>query len=578
MLSNENKEDELRSSLKEAQMAEIAFEWAEETKALFLEPNGNKKIEFSDFGHAFLCHSAMVYFQHVSVTSEEEEGHLFQDLFLKYLEVLRENNIEYSLEVKNETILELIKKTCPQEHDLVFFAFLFDRTFTQNDFFAREVLKGFFKTYKPWEKQYREIRKMNTYFILREETKELFDTEHGLHALREITNIIIALLMNKSIMRYEDITLFLFHYSGIYTGFRRLLDESGWLVPINIENEEDLERENEKIKELKKFAAQISSEIDDRLLEEDKPFHDIELSPEVAYARELEEFINPDYIGVYGMNDSELLTSCYFMPEEIKAQYSPYSRESFNKIYPYLLLGANVFSHSRLTDLCQDKTASVFTGQTSEVLDEALWEKIRNKATGKKKEKHEKKQELEEYQDKLKKLERELESERRNARSKKNEAKELKNKVIEAGNKEKKLREKIKELEESQKELARLREFVYAQTESETQKTKEKRTLEDKKKLLREKKIVIVGGHQNWIAKLRQEFPKWSFVSPDSVTINENVLKKADYAYFFTDCLKHRNYYKFLDAAKRVHTPFGYVSSINLEKNVNQFYKEVTSN
>ena len=33
------------------------------------------------------------------------------------------------------------------------------------------------------------------------------------------------------------------------------------------------------------------------------------------------------------------------------------------------------------------------------------------------------------------------------------------------------------------------------------------------KKAIAMKRITIVGGNENWVKKLRQEFPNWKFVS-----------------------------------------------------------------
>ena len=60
------------------------------------------------------------------------------------------------------------------------------------------------------------------------------------------------------------------------------------------------------------------------------------------------------------------------------------------------------------------------------------------------------------------------------------------------------------------------------------------------KKAIAKKRITIVGGNENWVKKIRQEFPNWKFVSVNvSNTIDNTSILKAERVILFTDTLGH---------------------------------------
>lgn len=128
-----------------------------------------------------------------------------------------------------------------------------------------------------------------------------------------------------------------------------------------------------------------------------------------------------------------------------------------------------------------------------------------------------------------------------------------------------------KQLEASNHELAVLRNYVYNLTESDN--PIKDNTIESMKETIAGYRIVIVGGHSNWLSKMKKEFPDWIFVnSKASGTTDVSIVNKADYVYFFTDTISHSKYHQFMNVIRERKINFGYIHGVNIEKNIRDIY------
>lgn len=119
------------------------------------------------------------------------------------------------------------------------------------------------------------------------------------------------------------------------------------------------------------------------------------------------------------------------------------------------------------------------------------------------------------------------------------------------------------EVRAEHEELTALRDHLYHLTEYDEDVTEE--DLKAMKDAVKNLRIIIVGGNDNWVKKLRNECPGWSFISPNvSNSINARMVEKADHVYLFTDTLGHTNYYKFMNAIREAGVPFGYMHGVNI--------------
>lgn len=49
---------------------------------------------------------------------------------------------------------------------------------------------------------------------------------------------------------------------------------------------------------------------------------------------------------------------------------------------------------------------------------------------------------------------------------------------------------------------------------------------------LRERRVVIVGGHDNWVHFLKEKFPSWTYIKPGIAnTVPESAVMNAEYLF-----------------------------------------------
>ena len=129
-------------------------------------------------------------------------------------------------------------------------------------------------------------------------------------------------------------------------------------------------------------------------------------------------------------------------------------------------------------------------------------------------------------------------------------------------------------VENMNRELAALRSYVYNLTESDNPIPNE--STEKMKEELVQKRIVVVGGHPNWVAKLKRDFPDWVYVNPDAGgSSSVSVVDKADKVYFFTDLISHSKYNQFMNIIRERNIDFGYIHGVNIDKNIRGIYRDM---
>ena len=133
---------------------------------------------------------------------------------------------------------------------------------------------------------------------------------------------------------------------------------------------------------------------------------------------------------------------------------------------------------------------------------------------------------------------------------------------------------KLENYESEHDELIALRNHIYNISENDIVISPE--SLQEMKEFLQAKKIILIGGHVNWMKKLRSIFPDWVYIeSNTSGAVNTNILNSADYVYFFTDYINHSTYYRFIHIVRQCEIPFGYIHSVNIEAVIKQLYDDL---
>lgn len=111
------------------------------------------------------------------------------------------------------------------------------------------------------------------------------------------------------------------------------------------------------------------------------------------------------------------------------------------------------------------------------------------------------------------------------------------------------LSKRIAELETGQAELQSLREFVFSLDRQ------EEFTPVDGPVDLSGVKGVVLGGHPRWQTKMRSLLPDFSFIPPDSLNFDQNIVRNADFLFVCVNYLNHAIYYRAMSAVitARVH-------------------------
>lgn len=131
-----------------------------------------------------------------------------------------------------------------------------------------------------------------------------------------------------------------------------------------------------------------------------------------------------------------------------------------------------------------------------------------------------------------------------------------------------KLEQELEDLRDDTADAAALRSFVYNMTEKEHPQAG---NIGADKQKIKDLKVIVVGGHPNWVKKVKQEFPNWRFVVRKmSATADTDTLSHIDYLLFNTDSLGHKDYYKWINEARRLGVKIGYLSGMNLQNTIRQ--------
>lgn len=144
---------------------------------------------------------------------------------------------------------------------------------------------------------------------------------------------------------------------------------------------------------------------------------------------------------------------------------------------------------------------------------------------------------------------------------------------------------KVKDLQEAlekekqenaddKKELAALRTFVH---ELDDENNESSRTsIDEMKRLLSSKKVTIIGGHQNLVNYLKQEFPDWTYTATEVRSdIPLSKLLNQDITIFCAEHICHAFYYKYLHMVRKNDLKIGYIQGSNVEQIITQIYGQI---
>ena len=92
-------------------------------------------------------------------------------------------------------------------------------------------------------------------------------------------------------------------------------------------------------------------------------------------------------------------------------------------------------------------------------------------------------------------------------------------------------------------------------------------------KIIREKKIVVIGGSDNWQKKIKGTYPEFKVISGFSVTFDLNILRSADFVFLNVIDMSHAAYLRIIEFIRKHNIRYWYVNSTSMEK----FHKEIVA-
>lgn len=130
-----------------------------------------------------------------------------------------------------------------------------------------------------------------------------------------------------------------------------------------------------------------------------------------------------------------------------------------------------------------------------------------------------------------------------------------------------KLKNELKAYEQDLQELYKLREILF-EKEVKTQEPKEELDLS----VLKDKRLVIIGGINDWINSLKKFFHESTvYLEADRLNYDENsVFNAVDLVVFNTKYLSHSAYYKAINQIKKLNIPYLFINHNNIKLSLSQ--------
>lgn len=87
-----------------------------------------------------------------------------------------------------------------------------------------------------------------------------------------------------------------------------------------------------------------------------------------------------------------------------------------------------------------------------------------------------------------------------------------------------------------------------------------------------EKRILIIGGHENWINSMKRYISNAVFINPSSLNFDTDLIKNVNVIWLQTNAMPHSLYYKIIDIARSNSTQIKYFMFSNAKKCATQIF------
>lgn len=135
------------------------------------------------------------------------------------------------------------------------------------------------------------------------------------------------------------------------------------------------------------------------------------------------------------------------------------------------------------------------------------------------------------------------------------------------------LQSRMEDWKREHAELTAMRNFVHA-LKSENMPNDEPAT-DHMIEYLSGRKLLIVGGNENWVKKMRKIFPGWNFVGSDAGLGIDGAVGSCEKIYFYTDIVSHAMYYQFIKRAAVYKKPYSFLHGTNIDMVIENIYRDL---
>lgn len=139
----------------------------------------------------------------------------------------------------------------------------------------------------------------------------------------------------------------------------------------------------------------------------------------------------------------------------------------------------------------------------------------------------------------------------------------------------KKLEQQVSSALEDKQELHRLRQLFFLQNEASAEDTEDVTLdmMESMTQELQNFKILVVGGHDSWVEKMKLAFPKWVFLTVEGATNRQ--LNQSQFDYLLFNILKnsHGSYYRIQQLIAR--DKILYANHANIQRSIENIYNQI---
>ena len=128
-------------------------------------------------------------------------------------------------------------------------------------------------------------------------------------------------------------------------------------------------------------------------------------------------------------------------------------------------------------------------------------------------------------------------------------------------------------LQELESEVVGLRKYILTREEEEVPSI----PLEEMLKAIGKKKIIIMGGHQQWQRKVKEALPFVELVYVDLINRDFKIISGYDYVFVNTSVLSHGFYSKLMKTLGKEKNKLRYLSGkVNVEKTIEEIYLAIS--